>query len=236
MRRASEQRRLALEAADLGAWDYRFQTGEVSWDERSRAMWGLPLCAQVDYSAAINQIHPEDRAEVDEAVKQALAGKDAGAYHTEFRVGWPDGSVHWIASHGRVYFEGEGAQRSAVRFIGVNREITREKLAEQALRQSEERYRGLVELSPEAVLVNRNDRIVLVNPAGLRLFGASSAEQLLGKSLFELFHADYHALKRERIGKMLAGERTPVLEEKIVRLDGVAVDVEVAGAPVTDQW
>jgi PAS domain S-box-containing protein len=107
--------------------------------------------------------------------------------------------------------------------------------AEEALRQSEERYRGLVELSPEAVLVNRNDRIVLVNPAGLQLFGASSGEQLLGKSFFELFHADYHALKRERIGKMLAGHRTPVLEEKIVRLDGIAVDVEVAGAPVTDQ-
>jgi PAS domain S-box-containing protein len=107
--------------------------------------------------------------------------------------------------------------------------------AEAALRQSEERYRGLVEVSPEAVLVNRNDRIVLVNGAGLQLFGASSAEQLLGKSLFELFHADYHALKRERIGKVLAGERTPVLEEKIVRLDGVVVDVEVVGAPMTDQ-
>ena len=171
---------------------------------------------------------------MDEAVQQALAGKDGGAYHREFRVVWPDGSVHWIASHGRVYFQGEGDQRRAVRFIGANLEVTAERQAAEALRQSEERYRGLVELSPEAVLVNRNDRIVLVNPAGLRLFGASSAEQLLGKSLFELFHADYHALKRERIGKMLAGHRAPILEEKIVRLDGVAVDVEVAGAPVTD--
>jgi PAS domain S-box-containing protein len=107
--------------------------------------------------------------------------------------------------------------------------------AEEAQRQSEERYRGLVELSPEAVFVNRNDRIVLVNPAALQLFGASRAEQLLGTSPFELFHPDYHALVRERVGKMLAGQRVPVIEEKIVRLDGVAVDVEVWGSPVTDQ-
>jgi PAS domain S-box-containing protein len=107
--------------------------------------------------------------------------------------------------------------------------------AEEAQRQSEERYRGLVELSPEAVLVNRNNRIVLVNPAALQLFGASSAEQLLGKSPFELFHPEFHAIIRERISKLLAGQRTPVLEERIVRLDGVAVDVEVVGSPVTEQ-
>ena len=172
---------------------------------------------------------------VDEAVKQALAGTSGGAYHREFCVVWPDGSVHWISSHGRVYFQGEGDQRRAIRFIGANREVTAEKEAAEAVRQSEERYRGLVDLSPEAVLVNRNDRIVLVNPAALRLFGASSAEQLLGKSPFEVFHRDFHTLMRERISKVLAGQRAPLLEEKIVRLDGVAVDVEVVASPVTDQ-
>jgi PAS domain S-box-containing protein len=74
-----------------------------------------------------------------------------------------------------------------------------------------------------------------VNPAALELFGASSAEQLLGKSPFEVFHPDCHAIMRERIGKLLAGQRAPVLEEKIVRLDGVVVDVEVVAAPVADQ-
>jgi hypothetical protein len=112
------------------------------------------------------------------------------------------------------------------------------KQAEQAsadLRQSEERYRGLVELSPEGVFVNRNNRIVLVNPAALQLFGASRAEQLLGKSPFELFHPDYHAAMRERIGRVLAGLPMPVLEEKIVRLDGLAVDVEVVASPMMDR-
>jgi PAS domain S-box-containing protein len=107
--------------------------------------------------------------------------------------------------------------------------------AEEAQRQSEERYRSLVELSPEALFVNRKGRIVLVNPAALQLFGAASADQLLGKSPFDIFHRDCHTIMRERISQVLAGQRVPVLEEKIVRLDGVVVDVEVVATPVMDQ-
>ena len=132
--------------------------------------------------------------------------------------------------------ESLGASRRATLNL-MEDAIRARKQAEQAsaeLRQSEERYRGLVELSPEALFVNRNGRIVLVNPAALQLFGASNAEQLLGKSPFEVFHRDCHAMMRERISQVLAGQRVPVLEKKVVRLDGVAVDVEVVAAPVMD--
>ena len=135
LRSTSEQRRLALEAADLGAWDYQFLAGEVFWDERCREMWGIPQNDHVDYATAISRIHPGDRAGVDTAVKEAIAGRGGGSYHREFRVEWPDGSVHWIYSHGQVYFQGEGAERHAVRFIGANQEITERKRREDQLQQ-----------------------------------------------------------------------------------------------------
>jgi len=103
------------------------------------------------------------------------------------------------------------------------------------IRESEERYRALVDHAPMAIFVNRENRVVLANEACLRLFGASAPDQLLGKSPFELFHPDCHPGIRERTQRLRdEGEEVPQIEEKIVRLDGVVVDVEVASAPFRD--
>jgi PAS domain S-box-containing protein len=106
--------------------------------------------------------------------------------------------------------------------------------AQEALRQSEERYRGLVELSPEAIVINRDNRFVFFNPAALRLLGAASTEQVLGKSPFEVFCLESHALIRERIEALQKGQAVPFLEEKLRRLDGTVRDVEVAATPFKD--
>src|ERR1035437_6352851 len=115
-------------------------------------------------------------------------------------------------------------------------DITARKLAEENLSESEIRYRALVEHAPVAVFVNRAERVVLANAACLRLFGATAPEQLLGKSPFELFHPDFHPVMRERIHQLRdEGKAVPLIEEKIIRLDGTPVDVEVTAAPFQDQ-
>jgi PAS domain S-box-containing protein len=145
LQRTSELRQLALDAAGLGAWDYRFDTGEVFWDQHCRDMFGIAAGPPTAYDEAIARIHPADRQAIEDALKRALAGADGGAYHRDFRVVWPDGSVHWITSHGRVYFEGEGDNRQVSRFIGVNLDITERKRIEEVLRESEERWRLAIE-------------------------------------------------------------------------------------------
>lgn len=107
--------------------------------------------------------------------------------------------------------------------------------AELALKRSEDRYRNLFELSPEAMYVNRNNRIEFVNSAALQLFGAQDQSQILGKSPFDLFHPDCHAHVGERIKKLRNGEIAPLVEEKIVRLDGTIRTVEVTASPFWDQ-
>jgi PAS domain S-box-containing protein len=96
-------------------------------------------------------------------------------------------------------------------------------------------YRRLVEFSPDGIFISRDTRIVFLNPAAVRLFGASAPEQVLGKSPFDVFHPESHALIRERIGLLLAGQAAPLAEEKIVRLDGAVTDVEVTSALLEDQ-
>ena len=95
---------------------------------------------------------------------------------------------------------------------------------------SSERYRRLVELSPDGIFVTHETAIVFLNPAAVRLFGATSPEQLLGRNVLDFFHPDYHPLIWERVNRVLAGEVAPLMEQKMVRLDGSLLDVEVTGA------
>jgi PAS domain S-box-containing protein len=103
--------------------------------------------------------------------------------------------------------------------------------AEQALVESERRYRALVEFSPDAVFISRANKIVFANKPCLKLLGALTAEQVLGKSILDFIHADYHALVRERIRILESGKPVPLSEERIIRLDGSLVDVEISASP-----
>jgi len=93
---------------------------------------------------------------------------------------------------------------------------------------SDEQYRRVVELSPDGIFITRDSRIVFVNPAAIRIFGASSADEVLGRSPFDFFHIDQHIHLRDRVSKLLAGGTVPVNEERAVGLDGTVTDVEVA--------
>lgn len=107
------------------------------------------------------------------------------------------------------------------------------KQAEEALLSSEERYRSLVELSPDALFVQIDFRLVFINSAGVKLFGADKPEQLLGRSLRELVHADEWKAVQQRLRRMVEeGKPTTFKEHRMLRLDGVPVDVELAAAPL----
>lgn len=104
--------------------------------------------------------------------------------------------------------------------------------AEQTLRDSEERYRLLVELSPEAIVVQSDDRIVYANHAASNLFGAASAEALLGLAVTDFVHPDHgeNFLAREK--HLRSNQQSSLKAEKFVRLDGQVRDVEVVLASV----
>ena len=91
-------------------------------------------------------------------------------------------------------------------------------------------YRRLVELSPDGIFISRDGRIVFLNPAAIRLFGATGAEQVLGRSPLDFFPAHRHDAIRERVSRLLAGQSVPTIEETILGLDGSVTDVEIGGA------
>jgi PAS domain S-box-containing protein len=141
-----------------------------------------------------------------------------------------DGTPIWVVDRARAVRDPQG---TILYYDGSLVDITEQWRSEEALRASEARYRALVESGPDGIGIHQDGRIVFINPAGARLLGAQSPDELVGKPAMDLLHPDYREVVRERIQRSLAtGQPAPLLMEKFIRLDGTVIDVEVTAAPI----
>ena len=131
----AERLRLAMESADIGAWDINLATGENRWDHRCKAMFGLPADADVSNQRFLDLVHPEDRSRVIAAVERSMDPSGDGGHDMECRIVRIDRREAWIRTTGRVFFEERDGTRQAVRFIGTALDITESKQAQEHLQR-----------------------------------------------------------------------------------------------------
>ncbi|MDI6816015.1 MAG: PAS domain S-box protein [Actinomycetota bacterium] len=144
------------------------------------------------------------------------------SFHTK-----PDGTLFYVEVYaGVIEFQGEDV------VISIARDITDRKDSERLLKESEERYRRLIELSPVALAVHSGGKVVYANAAAAKLLGASKPAELIDKPVLSFVHPEDHALVKERISLMMQGNEVDLTEERFVRLDGGIIDVEVAASPI----
>ncbi len=115
-------------------------------------------------------------------------------------------------------------------------EIRERQQAQEAMRESEERYRQVVECCPEPIFIHTDGEIVLVNSAAVKLYGATSPEKLIGRRVIDLAHPECREIVKEQMRQLTEeGKQTELSEQKLLRFDGTVIDVEVAAIPFTYQ-
>jgi PAS domain S-box-containing protein len=137
------------------------------------------------------------------------------------------GQVIWIEASGIPTRMPDGV----VVCHGIIADITQRKVLEQRHRESDKKYRELVEHIPLGIGIYTEGKLVYANHYAMEMMGASKPEDLLGKTVLDIVHPDYHDLVRERIKLVLQGIAVPAIEQKYVRLDGKIIDVESAAYP-----
>lgn len=148
-------------------------------------------------------------------------------------VSRPDGEIYWGVFTALPLQDDEGrVQGAVVTFI----DITERYRAEHALRESEDRYRQLVELCPDGILVHTGGLLLFVNQALVEMLGADSADDLIGTPIMDIVHPGYRAAVVRRVKELKDGAlEQPWMEQKLLRRDGSEIEIEAASRPFTLQ-
>jgi diguanylate cyclase (GGDEF)-like protein/PAS domain S-box-containing protein len=172
----------------------------------------------------LDYVAPAQQAVVEEKIL-SLSAADSEAYELPL-LSQPGKTVWLLAKFSPIRDENGGLTGT----LAMMSDINARKAMEQELRQSEERYRQLVESSADAIVVHRSGFIVYANPAALRLLGARDVHELIGRNVLEFVVPEEREIVIERM-KLVnkPGGYAPLIEEKFLRLDGTTVDVEVYG-------
>jgi PAS domain S-box-containing protein len=227
LRESEERFRAIVENAPFGYYrvgkDGLWQYVNPVWER----MHGLSSEEVIGKRFEITQ-PPDSVGEARELVKRALAGETI------------------VGEFGRLTREGNTEYHSfniqpvkhRAEIVGIEgfiNDITERKRAEEALRESEERFRLLAETMPDAVLVGQDGMNVYANAAAARLLRAAGPEELVGVDVFALIAPTHHEWAQRQMQRALAGEKQPPFEDRFVRLDGSSVPVEIAVSLLTWQ-
>ena len=218
-----ERYALAQKVANIGSWDWDILTGELYWSEQIEPMFGFQKGKfGKSYTNFQNCIHPEDRKSVEDAVDACV--KQDTPYDIEHRVVWPDGTIKWVAETGNTIRDKKG---NAIRMLGIVRDITKRKQAEEMLRENEEKYRLLIENANDGIFIAQDNVTKFPNPRVLAMTQYST-EELAKMPFINLVHPKDRAMVLDRHIKRLKGRDAPsTYSFRIINNEGRELTVQL---------
>lgn len=175
--------RLAMDAADIGMWDWDLLHDTQIWNDRCRTIFDYAPGEQASYRRFLQLVHPDDRAAVERRFRECLLQNKE--YRAEYRIIVRDGSVRWIAVRGRAMYDHLGRP---VRMIGVVFDVTARKDAEEKQQWAEKRVQDVMESVEEALThLDSEWRFTYVNTRATCIGGYIPREDLLGRKIWDVY-------------------------------------------------
>jgi PAS domain S-box-containing protein len=225
--RESEQRlRLAHQAAGIGTFELNLQTNVNCWTPELEAMYGLaPGTFEGTQEHWQRLLHPDDRCA---ALRQmAIAVQTGAPVQAEWRVIWPNGTIHWLLGRWQVFNNEAG---TPVRMTGINIDVTERKAAEEARR----RLAAIVESSNDAIVgKDLNGIITSWNRQAESLFGYKEAE-MIGRSILTIIPPELQRDEDMILSKIRSGQKIDHFETVRITKSGERVEVSLSISPVRD--
>jgi PAS domain S-box-containing protein len=220
LKRSEERLQRAMDAGNVGTWEWDILTNRFSWSKGAEKIFGTDSGSfKGTYEAYRALVHPDDLASLDRTVKRAM--EQEGSFSVEYRMSRPEGESRWLAGSGQSE-RGTDGRIASIR--GTVLDITERKRAEEAIHESEERFRRLSECPLEGVVLSEKGRILDANEQFARMFGFTQIE-LIGMHVSDFVAPEFRELV---LGKIDSGDETPY-EHMAVRRDGSVFPVEVSG-------
>lgn len=186
---------------------------------------------EADHNLWYRMVDEQDRQAVTEQAIKVLSKE--GAPPLEHRLIHRDGSIRWVRNTPVPRYD---EHQCLIAYDGLIADITERKQAEEALRESEDRYRTLVTLSPDGIVIHSAGIVLYANEAAAKRVNTPSAELFVGKSVIDFVHPDSRGSVMERTRQISEeGKAVPPLEEKLVGMDGSVINVEIASVALTYQ-
>ncbi len=237
LQEANENLQLAMDSAQLGIWNWDVTAGSVHCSKRTLECLGVAKNQKLNYARFCETVHPEDRQRVDSQVADCL--RNHSSLDLEFRVVWPDGSVHWMAALGRSFFADDS---TAQHMQGVVRDVTMRRILEQSVVEHKHMLEQLAEAMPHIVWASdRQGRNIYSNGHWTRYTGVAASESFDHGWLLSV-HPDDQALSQPHWERAVSSQSAFSFESRIRRHDGLYRWFLVRGVPVldthgnTDRW